>query len=134
MVPEVSFRRTLTAMRFCIFIVLWNWNRQPMRTFRWKRACDRRKVALSAAFRRSFPFTPSIFIRRCRDFRSATLKALDEFFTALESRHSDLLYLHDENLLELVNKGSYTTPQGTVQVNVTRKDFTKAQVERQQEA
>ena len=69
-----------------------------------------------------------------RDFRSTALQVLDEFFTALESRHGDLLYLHDENLYELVNKGSYTTADGTVPVNVTRKDFTKAQVARQREA
>jgi hypothetical protein len=67
-----------------------------------------------------------------RDFRTATLQCLDEFFTALESKHADLLYLHDENLHELVNRGSYTTPQGTTQVNVTRKNVTKAQVSRQE--
>ena len=66
-----------------------------------------------------------------RDFRSASLQGLDEFFTALESTHGDLLYLHDEDLYELVNGGSYTTTQGSVAVNVTRKDFTKAQVARQ---
>jgi hypothetical protein len=93
---------------------------------------------VESCFQRGIPAIVSIhsinFHSSVRDFRSATLKALDEFFTALESRHSDLLYLHDENLLELVDKGSYTTPQGTVQVNVTRKDFTKAQVARQMEA
>jgi len=69
-----------------------------------------------------------------KDFRSGTLQRLDEFCTAVESKHADLLYLHDENLHELVNKGSYTTQDGAVQVNVTRKNFTKAQVARQREA
>jgi hypothetical protein len=67
-----------------------------------------------------------------QDFRSTTLECLDHFFTALESKHADLLYLHDESLFELVNKGFYTTPNGAVQVNVTRKDFTKGKVDRQE--
>jgi len=67
-----------------------------------------------------------------QDFRSTSLQCLDQFFTALESKHADLLYLHDENLFELVNKGFYTTPNGAVQVNITRKDFTKGTVDRQE--
>jgi hypothetical protein len=69
-----------------------------------------------------------------RDFRSRTLTLLDEFFTALESKHTDLLYLHDEDLHQLVSQGSYETPDGTMQVNVTRKNFRKAQVARQEQA
>ncbi len=63
-----------------------------------------------------------------QDFRSRTLKGLDEFFTALESRHPDLLYLHDEDLRELINKGSYQAPRGNVPVNVVRKSFIKSTV------
>jgi hypothetical protein len=66
-----------------------------------------------------------------RDSRSHTLQLLDEFFTAIESKHADLLYLHDEDLYELVSQGSYGTPDGAVQVNVTRKNFRKAQMARQ---
>jgi hypothetical protein len=66
-----------------------------------------------------------------RDFRSRTLQLLDEFLTVIESKHPDLLYLHDEDLHELVSKGSYKTPHGSAQVNVTRKHFTKANVARQ---
>lgn len=69
-----------------------------------------------------------------RDFRSTALRSLDEFLTGLESKHADLMYLHDENLYELVNKGSYTTRQGTAQMNVIRKSFRKAELPRQQEA
>jgi hypothetical protein len=61
-----------------------------------------------------------------RDFRSHTLQAVDEFLTALESRHTNLLYLHDDGIYELVNSGSNKTPAGTVQAGVTRKSFTKA--------
>lgn len=66
-----------------------------------------------------------------RDFRSRTVQALDEFLAALESKHEALLYLHDENLYELASTGSYQTPQRTVQVNVTRKAFTRAGLARQ---
>ena len=87
-------------------------------------------------FARGIPAVVSVhsinFHSTVRDFRSTTLQRLDQFLTALESKHADLLYLHDENLLELVNKGFCTTPNGTVQVNVTRKDFTKGKVERQE--
>ena len=64
-----------------------------------------------------------------RDFRSRTLQLLDEFLTVLESKYPDLLYLHDEDLYELVNRGSYKASPG--KVNVTRKNFTKANVVRQ---
>ena len=59
-----------------------------------------------------------------RDFRSRTLQALDEFLGAIESKHADLLYLHDDGLYELVSKGFYETPQGTAKANVIRKNFT----------
>jgi hypothetical protein len=89
-----------------------------------------------SCFARGIPAIVSLhsinFHSTVRDFRSTTLRFLDQLFAALESKHADLLYLHDENLLELVNKGSYTISSGTVQVNVTRKDFTKANVERQE--
>jgi hypothetical protein len=89
-------------------------------------------------FERGIPAIVSVhsinFHSSVRDFRSATLRSLEEFFSALESKHADLLYLHDENLLALVINGSYTTARGAVSVNVTRKDFTKASVARQQDS
>ena len=72
--------------------------------------CSRQRSVLREASRRLFRCTPSIFIRRCKDFRSPTLAALDEFLAALESKHADLLYLHDEDLRELVKQGSYKAP------------------------
>jgi hypothetical protein len=60
-----------------------------------------------------------------RDFRSCTLQALEEFLTALESKHDDLLYLHDDGLYELVSKGFCQRPEGTVKAGVTRKNFSK---------
>ena len=69
-----------------------------------------------------------------RNFRSRTLHHLDEFLTALESKHADLLYLHDEDLYELVRNGFYETAQGRSHVKVIRKNFTKASVVRKRTA
>ncbi|HEX3741614.1 MAG TPA: hypothetical protein VHV29_18095 [Terriglobales bacterium] len=65
-----------------------------------------------------------------KNFRSRTLKCLDEFLTALESKYADVLYLRDEDLCELVETGSYETEKGSVQVNVLAKKFTKAAARR----
>jgi len=69
-----------------------------------------------------------------KDFRSSTLNFLDEFLSAIESKHSDLLYLHDEDLYELVNKGSYAAPNGQPQANVITKKFTRSALAREQKA
>ena len=61
-----------------------------------------------------------------RDFCSSTLQFLDDFLSALENRHSDLLYLRDEDLFQLVRQGSYSTDQGNVRVRVSAQKFTKA--------
>jgi hypothetical protein len=58
-----------------------------------------------------------------RDFRSRTLRALDEFLAALESKYDDLLYLHDEDLFQLANYGAYRTSSATIRVNVVQKSF-----------
>ena len=88
-----------------------------------------------ACFERGVPAIVSVhsinFHSTVRDFRSPTLRALEEFLTALESKHQDLLYLHDENLYELASTGCYQTPQGTVQLNVVRKSFPRAGLARQ---
>jgi len=83
-----------------------------------------------ACFARGIPAivsTHSInFHSTVRDFRSRTLQAMDEFFAALKLKYPNLLYLHDEDLRQLVNNGGYGTVGGQVQVNVTRKTFIKA--------
>jgi hypothetical protein len=63
-----------------------------------------------------------------KDFRSRTLKYLDEFFSAIQSKHNDVLYLHDKELYDLVQHGCYETAGEKVRVDVTQKKFTKAQV------
>jgi hypothetical protein len=84
-----------------------------------------------ACFESGIPAIVSVhsinFHSTVQDFRSRTLAALDEFLTALESKHADLLYLHDEDLYDVVRTGSYRAGDGSsgvTQVNVTRKNFT----------
>lgn len=60
-----------------------------------------------------------------KDFRSRTLKYLDEFLTTIESKHSGLLYVSDKELHQLVQHGRYETEDGTVRVDVTQKKFRK---------
>ncbi|HME32900.1 MAG TPA: hypothetical protein VKG65_09135 [Terriglobales bacterium] len=72
-----------------------------------------------------------------RDFRGPTLQSLDGFLTALEAKHPDLLYLHDEDLYELATTGAYRTGSGdvlsgAVRTNVTTKNFTRAGLARRQ--
>ncbi len=87
-----------------------------------------------SCFKRGIPAIVSVhsinFHSMVKDFRSRTLRFLDEFLVALESKYPNLLYLHDEDLYELVKQDSYPTQNDRAQVNVIRKNFRKAQVER----
>jgi hypothetical protein len=65
-------------------------------------------------------------------FIDRTIPLLDQFLSKLEARHDDLLYLHDGELHQLVEKGFYETTQGMTRVNVTRKQFTRREVEQPQ--
>jgi hypothetical protein len=98
-------------------------------------ACIR---SAEACFDRKIPAIVSVhsinFHSSVKDFRSRTLELLDEFLAALQRSHPDLLYLHSEELHEVVNQGSYETRQGTVGVNVTRKFFRKSRVAPLQDA
>jgi len=88
--------------------------------------------AAEACFARGIPAVISVhsinFHSTVKDFRTRTLKCLDEFFGAIQSRHSDLLFVNDKELHALVQHGSYETAGGTVRVDVTQKKFRKARV------
>ena len=90
-----------------------------------------------SCFQRGLPAIVSLhsinFHSTVRDFRSRTLRLLDEFLSALESRHADLLYLHDEDLYEIVSKETYRAADGKARVNVSRRKFAKAHVARPME-
>jgi hypothetical protein len=60
-----------------------------------------------------------------QDFRSRTLQHLDEFLSALQARHPDLLYVHDEDLYHMVQSGSYISSTGTHCVGVEKRRFNK---------
>ncbi len=65
-----------------------------------------------------------------RDFRSRTIDLLDQFFTALESRHPDLLYLRDEDVLDVIRSGRYEGGNGPVQLKVLQKRFVRSSLSR----
>ncbi len=54
-----------------------------------------------------------------RDFRTPTLKVIDELLTKMESRWPDMLYIHDADLHSLATKGCYTARDRKVMVNAT---------------
>jgi hypothetical protein len=54
-----------------------------------------------------------------RDFRSITLKLLDQFLTAVDSKWPDLLYLHDADLFSIATEGAYAGDNGRVRVAAT---------------
>lgn len=60
-----------------------------------------------------------------KDFRTPTLKFLDDFLASLEQRHTDLLYIHDAELSQFVRHGSCDTAHGNLRINVVKKRFTK---------
>jgi hypothetical protein len=62
-------------------------------------------------------------------FLDRTIQFLDQFLSTLQKRHSDLLYLHDDDLQQLVEKGFYQTAQGIMRTNVTRKQFMRQEIE-----
>jgi hypothetical protein len=89
-----------------------------------------------ACFDRGIPAIVSLhsinFHSSVSGFRDRTIQYLDQFLAVLEARHSDLLYLHDGDLYQLVDKGFYQTARGMTRVNVTRKKFTRSEVEQNQ--
>lgn len=61
-----------------------------------------------------------------RDYRSKTLGVLEQLLSTLESKHPDLLYVHDSDLHELVQKGSYEGQAGRVSLRVEKRVFAPA--------
>jgi hypothetical protein len=60
-----------------------------------------------------------------KDFRGPTLRLLNEFLSALERKHPNLLYLQDMDLYDLVNRGKFKGPRGLVSVEVRQHDDAK---------
>jgi hypothetical protein len=78
-------------------------------------------------FARGIPAIISVhsinFHSTLKDFRSRTLRLLDEFLTALESKYPDLLYVRDEDLFDLVDKGKFESMDSATRVQVTKRGF-----------
>ena len=77
-------------------------------------------------FERGIPAIVSVhsinFHSSLKDFRGPALRVLDEFLSALEAKHPNLLYVHDMNLYELVTRGKFKGPRGPVSVDVKQWD------------
>jgi hypothetical protein len=54
-----------------------------------------------------------------QDFRTPTLKLLDEFLSAIEKKWPDLLYVHDAELFSIATEGAYSGENGRVRVSAT---------------
>jgi hypothetical protein len=67
-----------------------------------------------------------------RDFRSVTLQALDEFLVALERKYANLLYLHDDDLYDIITGDTHERTNRGARVNVRQKRFSKATESRMQ--
>lgn len=78
-------------------------------------------------FARGLPAIVSVhsinFHSTIKDFRSSALGLLDEFLAALEAKHPDLLYVRDEDLYDLVDKGTFQSMQSRVRIPVTKRKF-----------
>jgi hypothetical protein len=87
--------------------------------------CDVEKLVtqLERCFAGGLPAVISIhsinFHSTIQDFRTPTLKLLDEFLAALGKKWPDLLYVHDADLFSIANEGVYAGENGTVKVRVT---------------
>jgi len=83
-------------------------------------------------FARGLPAIVSVhsinFHSAIKDFRSRTLGFLDGFLAALEAKYPDLLYVRDEDLYDLVDKGTMQATESTVRVPVKKRKFTAGAV------
>jgi hypothetical protein len=87
--------------------------------------CGVEKLLAQAAqcFAAGLPAVISIhainFHSTIKDFRTPSLKLMDEFLTALEKKWPNLLYLDDAGLFSIATEGSYSGDSGRVRVRVT---------------
>lgn len=88
--------------------------------------------AAEACFARGIPAIVSLhsinFHSSVEDFRSRTLELLDQFLGALQARHPRLLYLHDQDLYDLVHHGCYSGPAATIALKVAKRSFTRRKI------
>ena len=84
--------------------------------------------AAEECFARGIPAIVSVhsinFHSTLKEFRSRTIALLDQFLTAMEARHPALLYARDQDIYELVDKGTLQSGAHPVKVSVTKRRFT----------
>ncbi len=56
-----------------------------------------------------------------RDFRTPTLELLDRLLSALETKFPDLLYVHDEDVYNIVTQGRFRSRDGWVSVDAKQR-------------
>jgi hypothetical protein len=87
--------------------------------------CAAEKLVMRAeeCFASGLPAVISIhsinFHSTIQDFRSPTLKLLDEFLTTLEKKWPNLLYVQDADLFSIATEGVYEGESGKVKVGAT---------------
>jgi len=83
--------------------------------------------AISQNFRQGLPAIISVhsinFHSTVKDFRTGTLSLLDELLSAVEAKFPSLLYLHDGDLCDLTQTGTYPPGAKANVVGVTRRAF-----------
>ncbi len=55
-----------------------------------------------------------------KDFRSTTVRHLDDFLSALRGKHPRLLYINDADLYDIINTGKYECGEGSTRIVVTK--------------
>jgi hypothetical protein len=77
---------------------------------------------VSDCFARGVPAVISIhsinFHSTIKDYRTSTLKLLDEFLAAMEKKWPDLLYVNDADLVSIVTQGTHSGNTGKVSVGI----------------
>jgi hypothetical protein len=75
-----------------------------------------------SCFARGIPAIVSVhainFHSSLKDFRTTTLQTLDQFLSALEKKHPDLLYVHDADVYDIVMRGKLRTSYSPIPVTV----------------
>ncbi len=73
-------------------------------------------------FARGVPAIVSVhainFHSSVKDFRTPTVLALDQFLSALEAKHPNLLYVHDADVYDMVTRGKFRTSHSHIPINV----------------
>ncbi len=76
-----------------------------------------------SCFSRGVPAIISVhainFHSSLKDFRTPTLQTLDQFLSALQAKHPNLLYVHDADVYDIVTRGKFRAIQGQIPITVT---------------